>query len=419
MRKITITESEKSQILNRHSSQSQIEVENVVISDWLSPDEKYVIFLDELYDLENKKKLGNIWKSSDNLVLFLEHSFRVSNLRKDIREHASEVFGKILISENKQDLTYLKPQIKEFLLSERDFLNNAWDKTKEYGGKALDYAGKFIKDTAKDTVSGVYNFGKDLVKGGIDIGKAIVSGDWEEVMNLLKRGTKWLARKIRQAVYSPVGIIIDTILVATGYGKVPQVVVWAIVVSLDIYEFVTGDYEHKDDLMIFRILFFLVDILGLVTAGAAAAAARASLKATGGTVRGLENMAAKNPTFRSMLVSLLSGLKKLPSKLAEFAGMLGKGQFGKLFNMALKNVGKFISFVLEQLKAVFKSPALKPVLVNAGIITTIGTGVEAVKDYKSKEQEKNAKLEKEKEDKANEELGKELIGKPTDMSSQL
>lgn len=417
MKRLVITEAEKAQIRGQHATQVPIDLDDVVISEWLSPDEKYVIFLDELYDLENKSKLGDIWKSSDNLILFLEHSFRVSKLKREIKEHASEVFGKVLLSENKQDLSNLKPFIKQFLLSE-DWFEDAWNKTKEYGGKALNYAGKFIKDTAVDTVKGVTQFGKDVTQGTIDFAKTIATGDWQKVWDLMKKGTKWMARKIRQALYTPMGILIDTILVATGYGKVGQVIVWAVVVSLDIYEFVTGDYEDKDELMIFRILFFLVDILGLVSAGAAAAAARTLLKTSGGTIKGLEMAAAKNPAFRSMLESLLKSLKKLPSKLAEFGSMMGKGQFGKLFNMAIKNVGKFINFVLEQVKSVFKSPALKPVLINAGLITGIGTGVEAFKDYRKKEDEL-AKKQKEEEDKAQDELAKEIIGKPTDMSSAL
>lgn len=412
MKKVIITESDRNHIISEHSLIPSIDVNNVVISDWLSPDEKYVIFLDELYDLENKTKLGDIWKSPDNLLLFLEHTFRVSNLRQDIKEHASSLFSKTILSENKQDLTYLKPVIKEFLLSE-DFWNDTWV------GKGLGYAGKFLKDTAKSTVKGVADFGKGLVKGGAAFGKAILTGDWKEVWNLLKQGTKWLARKIRQALYSPVGIIIDTILVVTGVGKIPQAAVWAIVVALDIYEFVTGDYEEKDEPMILRILFFLIDILGLVSAGAAAVAARTMVKAAGGTVRGIEAAAVKSPGFRAMLESLFRALKKLPSKLAEFGSMLGKGHFGKLFKLALENVNKFIKFVLEQVKSVFKSPALKPTLVNAGIITAIGTGGEALKDYRKGEAEKQNKIDKEKEAKLTAELGKELMSKPTDMSSVL
>ena len=47
---------------------------DIVISDWLSPDEKYCIFLDELYDVKNKKKLGNIWENFDNFKFFIRYS---------------------------------------------------------------------------------------------------------------------------------------------------------------------------------------------------------------------------------------------------------------------------------------------------------------------------------------------------------
>lgn len=415
MKRLVITESEKNSIISKHINQIPININEVVISDWLSPDEKYVIFLDELYDLENKTKLGDIWKTPSNLILFLEHTFRVSNMRQDIKESASKILNKNLLTEGVEDLTYLKPLMKEFLINE-DFWNDTWL------GKGLGYAGKFVKDTAVDTVSGIYNFGKDLVVGGAKLGKEALTGNWGEVWNLLKQGTKWLARKIRQAVYSPVGIIIDTILVATGIGKVPQAVVWAIVVSLDIYEFVTGDYEHKEEPMWLRIVFFLIDILGLVSAGAAAGGARAIIKGVGGSLLGLEKSVAKSPVVRKTLESMVGGLKKLPAKLAEWGTMLGKGQFGKLFKMALGNVGKFINWIIENLKSTWKSPALKSVLVNTGLVVGIGTGVEAYKDYKetkNKEDLNQAKLDQEKEDEAYDELATQVANKNIDMSGLL
>jgi hypothetical protein len=418
MKKIVITESDKSQILSKHLKEVSLDLDNVVITDWLSPDEKYVVFLDELYDLENKTKLGDIWKTPDNLILFLEHTFRVSKLRKEIKEEALKTLNQNILKEDVGDLTEFKPMIKQYL--EEDFWNDTWL------GKGLGYAGKFIKDTAVDTVSGVYNFGKDLVVGGAKLGGKILTGQWKEVWDLLKQGTKWLARKIRQAVYSPVGIIIDTILVATGYGKIPQMVVWGIVVCLDIYEFVTGDYEHKEDPMWLRIISFLIDITGLVFAGVAAKSAKAAVNAAvklgGGELIGLERAIVKNPTFKAVIVKLLEGLKSLPSKLASVGSTLGKGQFGKLFKMGIDKVNSFIKWIIESLKSSWNTPALKSTLVATGLVTGIGTGVEALKDYnKNKTKDQKAELEKQKElgKKEEEQVMTAIANKNLDYSAYL
>ena len=45
---------------------------DVVITNWLSPDDRYCIFLDELYDIKNQKKLGDIWESNlENFKFFI------------------------------------------------------------------------------------------------------------------------------------------------------------------------------------------------------------------------------------------------------------------------------------------------------------------------------------------------------------
>ena len=35
----------------------KVDMNSVVITEWMSPDERYVIFLDELYDIEKKVKI--------------------------------------------------------------------------------------------------------------------------------------------------------------------------------------------------------------------------------------------------------------------------------------------------------------------------------------------------------------------------
>jgi hypothetical protein len=135
------------------------------------------------------------------LVTFLEHSYRVSSLKKSIKEQASEVFGRVILTESNQDLTPLKPLIKQYLKE------GLWDNFTDW-----------VSDTAKSTVKGVKDFAVDSWEGLKEFGVAISKGDWNEIVSLMGRGVKWLARKLRQAIYSPVGLIVDAILVATGVG---------------------------------------------------------------------------------------------------------------------------------------------------------------------------------------------------------
>jgi hypothetical protein len=325
MRNIVLTESEKKQILKKHIKEMNVIDENIVITDWLSPDERYMIFLDELYDIKNKTKLGDIWSNPDNLVIFLEHSYRVSSLKQSIKEEASEVFGRAMLTESNQDLTPLKPLIKQYLKE------GLWGNFKDW-----------VSDTAKSTVKGVSDFFVDSWEGIKEFGVAISKGDWNEIVSLMGRGVKWLARKLRQAIYSPVGLIVDAILVATGVGKGAQVVAWAIVVALDIYEFTTGDYEHPDDPMWMRVLFFGMDILGLVLAGYAAKAAKTAIKtATVGakTAEEAGEMIARNPAAYSALKAMSEVSGKVPSMLGKSAGMMEK-TFPKGANFVDKSISK-------------------------------------------------------------------------------
>lgn len=231
--------------------------ENVAITDWLSPDERYVIFLDELYDLKEKKLLGDVWKNFDNMKLFLKHSFlQSSNVPKTIKESCLKGLNKMVISESNNDYSILKPTVKK-IISE-GFWDDVWDKTKSVGSD--------LWSSAKET-------GSDIVKGAKDLGSAISDGDYKEALRIIGKGVLYLARKIRSALHSPVGLILDTILIITGIGKTIQWIPWAIVVALDIYELSSGDYEDKSQPQWIRILLFSCDVLGLVLSGLVATGA--------------------------------------------------------------------------------------------------------------------------------------------------
>jgi hypothetical protein len=315
----------------------------------------------------------------------------VSSLKKSIKEQASEVFGRVILTESNQDLTPLKPLIKQYLKE------GLWDNFTDWVG-----------DTAKSTVKGVKDFAVDSWEGIKEFGVAISKGDWNEIVSLMGRGVKWLARKLRQAIYSPVGLIVDAILVATGVGKGAQVVAWAIVVALDIYEFSTGDYEHSEDPMWMRVLFFGMDILGLVLAGVAAKAARTAIKAATAGARTAEEAGAaiaKNPAAYAALETMAKASEKVPSMLNKSAGMMEK-----TFPKGANFVGKSVSNAPEALaksKGVFSKiwKGAKAGTKTGAIVGAIGTGEKYLQGGKE------AKLAAD-----NKELGKALTSQEADYS---
>lgn len=248
--------------LHKRLSKKRIS-ESIVITDWLSPDENYIIFLDELYDLKNKKNLGNVWENFDNMKFFLKHSFTVaSNIPKSIRESSLKGLKKMVLNESTQNYSHLKPYAKSIIRECRalheGFWDEAWAKTKEVGSSAWE---------------GLKDFGSEAWEGTKNLGNAISDGDYKEALKIIGRGVLYLARKLRSALHNPVGLLIDTILVVSGIGKTIQWIPWAIVVALDIYELSTGDYEDKTQPQWMRILLFSCDVLGLVISGLVATGA--------------------------------------------------------------------------------------------------------------------------------------------------
>ena len=385
-RKVIISESDKKDILNLHNQTNLLFEGEVVVTDWISEDNKYAVFMDNLFDIENKKDLGNIWKSSDNLFLFLEHAFNVSSVPSMVKEEAQNFFSNRVLLESNMDLTPIKPIIKKLL--KEDFWKDTWV------GKGLSYAGKFAKDTAVSTVTGITSTFSQAWDGIKAAGIAISKGDFKELLIQLGRGFLWAGRKIRSAAYSVVGMIIDAILLATapatfGGGKIAQAVVWAIIVMVDIFEFITGDYENPGEPLWMRVLFFGCDVLGLVFAGAAAKAARVAIKGAVGGAKVAAEMGPKvaaNPTVMGLIKQMVGAVKELPAKLASVSAKLGKtGFWGGLVGKAMSGVGKFIKMFLDSIASLFTKKEMRPVLIQLGLIGGLGVYGEYAKEKGEKE----------------------------------
>jgi hypothetical protein len=328
---------------NRKTLTENVNIDSsIIITDWLSPDEKFVIFLDELYDITNKKLIGNIWENFDNFKFFLKHSFEVSKtIPQDIRESVLDSISKLVISESKQNITHLKPMFK-------GCLNEGWfDDIKNWGSKTLD-----------SSIKGVKDFAIKSYEGGAALVDNISKGEWSEVFNLIKKGSLYVARKLREALYSPVGLILDAILIATGIGKAAQFVVWGIVVALDIYELVSGDYEDKEESFLVRMLFTGIDIIGLVFAGVAAKAGKGVvvniLRKFGTSTKGLSEAAKSSPVFKSLLEKMMVAAKESSSVMGKVGSYLQKSSptLYKWFSGIIGGLGKIVNQIITSIKSV-------------------------------------------------------------------
>jgi hypothetical protein len=380
MSKLIINESEKSHILNMYESTN----DDFVITDWLSPDENYVVFLDDLYDVKNKVKLGNIWEDYNTLKIFLHHTFSTSNLSKQLKENAENVLNNKLLLEGKQNLNELKSAVK--ILVNEGLLSSFKD---------------WVIKTGKSTVDGFVNFAKDTYKGAKAIISAISKGEWKEVFKLLGMGVLYLFRKVRSAMYHPVGMILDAILIAVGVatagaGKVVQMVLWGIIVALDIYEMISGDYEEPAPTWQ-RLLFLGVDIIGLVTAGAVAKPLKVA-------VTGAKDIGtfAKTPIGKKALTSMLGAAEKAPGLVKQVASYLSKTfpKGAKFINGILGRLGSFVDSLIKTISTALGKTGTKTVanagkynvkagvkagLTTGGLVAGIGTGVEYYKEKKQGE----------------------------------
>ena len=296
----------------------------------ISVNEKYFIMNDEVFDIQEKTLLGNLWESLD----IFKTIFQNVKIVNEEYQHIRESIINLPITESKEDLQQIKKLMLEF-----DFMKDTWV------GNQLSKAGKGISDTVSQSWEGLKNFGISVSKG-----------DWSEIVSLLGKGVLFILRKLKDAMYSTVGMIVDAILVATGIGKGAQVIAWGLITALDAYQLYTGDYEgeEKNDPMWLKLLFFGFDILGLVSAGAAAKKAKESfnpIKAIAHDPGAVAKYLEKSPKLKGIISTIVDGAKKVPELLTKISdGIATKFPAGsKFINSIMGGLTKLLTKVEESL----------------------------------------------------------------------
>lgn len=359
-----ITENEKQGILSLYYENYSTVMDDIVIFEWLSPDEKYCIFLDDVYDIDNKTRIGNIWENFDNFKMFLKHCFTVSKtISENIRISALESIDSLVLSESNNNMIHMKTYIKNMLCEEDGGIMN-WitNKAKQWG---------------TDAVTGVTSFVQTGIKGSKEIISKVSNSEWSQVFELIKKGALYVARRLRSAMYHPVGLILDAILIATGIGTVAVKYAWGIIVALDIYELFGGEKENPNLGFGWRILFLCIDLLGFLTAGAAAKSARTTLEvAAKGAKTDAELIAnlSKSPVAKGFFEKIGKMLDNLPAVLNETKTFLSK-KFPKGAEFVSGVISKVTNVVNLIRNFIFK--ITRPAKVGQSISSRVASGVKA------------------------------------------
>ena len=376
MNKLNISESDKNTILTLYNE--NYNNEEYIISDWVSPDDKFVIFLDNLIDVEKKQLIGNIWENFDNFKMFLKHSFEVSkNIPKTIKEEVLNSINKLVITESTQNYSYLKPYVKNILIE-----SNVFKDFTDWGKKQLSSA-----------VDNTINFAKTVGGGAVDFVKSIGSGDWAKALDIIGKGVVYLMRSVRGFMYHPVGLVIDAIFVTLapatlGVTEVLKWLPWLVIVILDILEIVNVVEREEPDLPMWaRILFLGFDVLGLVTTGAVAKTSKSFIQGLGLFGKSTNEAAAlisKTPKAKGVIQKMYNSLDKLPNFFKSAEQYLSKSKIGGYFSRAFSNLGKIISQAKNQLGRLLGTSVGKSSSVGAtttGLVYGFEKGADKVANY--------------------------------------
>lgn len=338
------------------SRDSDNQLKEHVFDGHITTNGRYLIFQDRVFDIQEQKDLGDIWDSIDTFKTIFK------NTDSDIEEY-KEIQEGILnlpLLEDNNNLHALKQVILEFNLFQDTWI-----------GREMANAGNNLQDFAKESWQGMKQ-----------MGVAVSQGEWNEVVKMLGKGVLYIVRKLKEALYSDVGMIVDAILVSTGIGKAAPFVAWALVVALDIYEISTGDFApgREDDPTWMRYMELAFDIMGMVIAGAAAKSVRKLFSGLFNWVKKggkAPQWFAKNPNAKVVLEKMVESVDKAPSYLKrakEFLARRFKGG-SEFISKIFGGMAKVLSNITATLKALIGSKATAGV-VAGGVAAGMGYGMD-------------------------------------------
>lgn len=325
------------QLINYNGHVSTPEPQAVVFEAFITSDERYFVMNDYVLDLKEKTNLGYLWESMDIFKTIFSNVNDESQEFNTLRESVLN----LPILENEQQNLY---ELRDFFLNE-DFWSDTW-------------LGRNLKDAGE----GMSNFYDEAKKKMSQFGQSLSNSQIGEVLKAIGKGVLWVLRKFKAAAYSTVGIIVDAILVATGIGKVAQVVFWALVTGLDVYQLASGDWDPAGTEEWVKWLDLICDLIGLLGAGVAAKGARGLVKSVKSATQ-LPKFIKGNKALMNVIKTIKGGVSSLKGKLTKMLqGLKGKW----------KPLDSFIDRIISMAGRVFDSLKnfVSKVFPETGTLTT-------------------------------------------------
>lgn len=352
-----VTESERNRISSVHGFFPK--KRDYIFEACVTVDGRYFIVQDDVFDIQEQQTIGNIWESLD----IFKTIFGNIQLKDENYIQIRENIISLPLLESQQNLYGLRDILLEF-----NFLQDTWL------GRQFKNAGDNITDFTKTSYEGVKKFGL-----------AISHGEWGNILKLLSQGVKYVLRKLKDALYSNIGMIVDAILIASGVGAGATKIAWGLVCALDIYQIMSGDWpdEEKNDPLWMKFLFLGFDILGFVSASAAAKAAKQGimpLKAIANSPSKIAQYFQKNPKVKGFIVSMIEGMKSVPARLQSLMASIAKKspKISNFIGGTLKSLSTLSTKFTESLQKLLGQSAGKGVSAGtktAGILYGFEKGI--------------------------------------------
>lgn len=298
---------------------------NYIFESCITVDNNFLIFQDNVYCLKENKNLGNIWSSIDKFK-FIFSKIKINNPSYNI---IRESIIKIPLLENHTNLYGLRDILLEF-----NFLQDTWL------GREFSNNAKGIKDFVTNSYEGIKKFGV-----------AISQGEWSNILNLLAKGTVYILRSLKDALYSTTGSIVDAMMLAilpVGSGKIAQFVPWTMVLGLDVYQWVNNDYNEEKSTFE-KVIDIGFDVIGVLTSGVLAKRMKSlfePLKKFGNNEKAIANEIKKSKPMMDFIQKILSGLSNIPKFFNNVISLV---------TPKFKKIGDFLKSMLQPLKNVLNS----------------------------------------------------------------